>query len=84
MGEKPHPIFFESGEGPYLHDVDGNRLIDDVMGQGPMLVGQRPAFVTAAVEEQLGRGILYGGQHRLEIEVAELGWCLPPKWCAST
>ena len=72
MGEKPHPIFFEAAEGPYLYDVDGNRLIDYVMGQGPMLLGHRPAFVTAAVEEQLGRGILYGAQHELEVEVAQL------------
>ena len=72
MGEKPHPIFFEASEGPYLYDVDGNRLIDYVMGQGPMLLGHRPAFVTAAVEEQLGKGILYGAQHELEVEVAQL------------
>ena len=72
MGEKPHPIFFEAGEGPYLFDVDGNRLIDYVMGQGPMLLGHRPDFVTAAVEEQLGKGILYGAQHELEVEVAHL------------
>ena len=72
MGEKPHPIFFKAGEGPYLYDVDGNRLIDYVMGQGPMLLGHRPAFVTAAVQEQLGKGILYGAQHELEVEVAHL------------
>ncbi len=72
MGEKPHPIFFESAEGPYLFDVDGNRLIDYVLGQGPMLLGHRPSFVIEAVEEQLGRGILYGGQHELEVEVARL------------
>ena len=72
MGEKPHPIFFEASEGPYLYDVDGNRLIDYVMGQGPMLLGHRPAFVIAAVEEQLGKGILYGAQHALEVEVAQL------------
>ena len=72
MGEKPHPIFFEASDGPYLYDVDGNRLIDYVMGQGPMLLGHRPAFVTAAVEEQLGKGILYGAQHQLEVEVAQL------------
>ena len=72
MGEQPHPIFFESAEGPYLFDADGNRLIDYVMGQGPMLLGHRPGFVLEAVEHQLSRGILYGGQHELEVEVARL------------
>ncbi len=72
MGEQPHPIFFESAEGPYLFDADGNRLIDYVMGQGPMLLGHRPGFVLEAVEHQLSQGILYGGQHELEVEVARL------------
>lgn len=72
MGEQPHPIFFESAEGPYLFDADGNRLIDYVMGQGPMLLGHRPGFVIEAVEHQLSQGILYGGQHELEVEVARL------------
>ena len=72
MGEQPHPIFFESAEGPYLFDADGNRLIDYVMGQGPMLLGHRPGFVLEAVEHQLTQGILYGGQHELEVEVARL------------
>ena len=72
MGEQPHPIFFESAEGPYLFDADGNRLIDYVMGQGPMLLGHRPGFVLEAVEHQLSQGILYGGQHELEAEVARL------------
>ena len=70
--ESPHPIFIESGEGPYLYDVDGNRLIDYVMGQGPMLLGHRPRLVTEAVNAQLERGILYGAQHKLEVEVAQL------------
>ncbi len=72
MGEQPHPIFFESAEGPYLFDADGNRLIDYVMGQGPMLLGHRPDFVLEAVGHQLSQGILYGGQHELEVEAARL------------
>ena len=72
MWEKPHALFFESGEGPYLWDVDGNRLIDYVMGQGPMLLGHRPQPVVDAVNAQLGKGILYGAQHEAEIETAEM------------
>ncbi len=72
MGEQPHPIFLESSDGPYLYDADGNCLIDYVMGQGPMLLGHRPDFVVKAVEHQLQTGILYGGQHDLEVAVARL------------
>ena len=32
------PIFFSSGEGAYLFDVDGNRYIDYVQSWGPMIL----------------------------------------------
>ena len=72
LHERPLPLFLESAEGPHLVDVDGNRYIDFVMGQGPMLLGHRPAGVLRAVTEQLERGVIYAGQHRLEVEAAEL------------
>ena len=70
--ERPHPLFFVSGEGPYIFDVDGNRLIDYVLGQGPLLIGHRPPAVLEAVMRQLDQGILYGAQHEAEIETAQL------------
>ncbi len=72
FGEQPHPLFFSSGDGPYIYDEDGNQIIDYVMGQGPLLLGHRPPDVVSAVMEQLEKGILYGAQHRTEVEVAEL------------
>ena len=32
LGMAPTPLVFERGEGPYLYDVDGNRLIDYYLG----------------------------------------------------
>jgi glutamate-1-semialdehyde 2,1-aminomutase len=72
LREQPHPLFFESADGPYLFDADGNRLVDYVLGNGPMLLGHRPRAVVEAVKQQLATGLLYAGQHRLETEVAEL------------
>lgn len=71
LWEQPWPLFFESAEGSRLHDVDGNELIDYVLGQGPMLLGHNPPAVLDAVSRQLRRGLLYGGQHELEIAAAE-------------
>ncbi|MCP4382606.1 MAG: aminotransferase class III-fold pyridoxal phosphate-dependent enzyme [Hyphomicrobiales bacterium] len=66
----PTPLVFESGDGPYLHDVDGNRLIDYYLGMGPMILGHRPRAVCQAVTSQIEKGILFAGQTRIEAEAA--------------
>ena len=78
VGMSPHPLVFERGEGPYLHDVDGNRLVDYYLGMGPMILGHNPETVRRAVVAQLEHGILYGGQSRVEAEAAELFCSLVP------
>jgi glutamate-1-semialdehyde 2,1-aminomutase len=77
-GIAPTPLVFERAQGPWLFDVDGNRLIDYYLGMGPMILGHTPEPVLRAVREQLERGILYGGQSRLEAEAAELFCSLVP------
>ena len=72
LGIAPTPLVFERGEGPYLYDADGNRLIDYYLGMGPMILGHNPAPVLEAVQEELGSGILYAGQSRIEQEAARL------------
>jgi glutamate-1-semialdehyde 2,1-aminomutase len=72
LGISPTPLVFERAEGPYLYDVDGNRLIDYYLGMGPMILGHSPAPVIAAVIEQLQRGILFAGQSEVEYAAARL------------
>lgn len=72
LGMSPHPLVFERAEGPYVYDVDGNRLIDYYLGMGPMILGHRPPEVVARVREALDRGILFAGQSELEYEAARL------------
>ena len=72
MGISPTPLVFERAEGPYLYDVDGNRLIDYYLGMGPMILGHNPEPVLKAVAEQLKYGILYAGQSEIEFEAARL------------
>jgi glutamate-1-semialdehyde 2,1-aminomutase len=70
--ELPHPLFFTSGKGSRLFDVDGNEYIDYVLGQGPLLLGHSPRAVLDAVHEQLERGLIYAAQHEAETQLAEL------------
>ena len=68
----PTPLVFERGEGPYLFDVDGNRLIDYYLGMGPMILGHKPQALVDAVKSQIDNGILFAGQTAIEAEAARL------------
>jgi glutamate-1-semialdehyde 2,1-aminomutase len=73
------PIFFERGEGAWLWDIDGNDYVDYLLGQGPAFLGHAPEPVLAAVSDACRRGMVFGAQHDLEVEAAELlcdilGW----------
>ena len=78
LGVSPTPLVIERGEGPYVVDIDGNRLIDYYAALGPMILGHNPPAVREAVIRQLERGILYAAQTELEFEAAELVCRLVP------
>ncbi|GAA3778492.1 glutamate-1-semialdehyde 2,1-aminomutase [Plantactinospora mayteni] len=65
------PLYVDHASGSRLWDVDGNSYLDYVLGQGPAVLGHCAPEVVAAVVDQVGRGISYAAQHRLEVEVAE-------------
>jgi len=65
------PIFFTSGSGAYLTDVDGNRYIDYVGSWGPMILGHGRQDVVEAIKNQAERAIGFGAPTELEIELAE-------------
>ncbi|HWA20231.1 MAG TPA: aspartate aminotransferase family protein [Devosia sp.] len=71
-GMQPGPLVFERGEGPYLFDADGNRLIDYYGGMGAMVLGHNPQSVRHAVKEQVDKGILFAGQTAIESEAARI------------
>jgi glutamate-1-semialdehyde 2,1-aminomutase len=68
---KPVPIYFNTGNGSRLIDVDGNEFIDYTLAWGPLILGHRSRVVTEAVVDQLGKLQQVGAQHDLEWEVAE-------------
>ncbi len=66
------PLFFARGEGAWLYDVDGERLLDYVGSWGPMILGHAHPVVTAAVEEAARRGTSFGAPTEAENVLAEL------------
>jgi glutamate-1-semialdehyde 2,1-aminomutase len=69
--ERPQPLVFTRGRGAILEDVDGRTYIDYVCGMGPVILGHGDPRVTEAIVETVAQGLVFGGQHPLETEVAE-------------
>ena len=67
----PFPPHFQRAEGAFKYDVDGNEIIDYVMGNGSLLMGHTPSEVTAAVNAQSSDGTHLGGATIHEIRYAE-------------
>jgi glutamate-1-semialdehyde 2,1-aminomutase len=66
------PVFFKSGSGAWLTDVDGNRYVDYVGSWGPMILGHAPPAITEAIIEAARGGTSFGAPHEREIELAEM------------
>jgi amino acid adenylation domain-containing protein len=67
-----YPIVASGSKGSRVFDVDGNEYVDMLMGFGLNLFGHSPDFVTAAVSEQLAKGVEIGPQSPLAGEAARL------------
>jgi len=68
---KPHPLYFNRGEGAYAIDIDGNRHLDLVMGNGAILLGHGNAEVQEAVHRAVDAGLTCGVESPLMVEAAE-------------
>ncbi|MDR0887779.1 MAG: glutamate-1-semialdehyde 2,1-aminomutase [Candidatus Methanoplasma sp.] len=67
----PYPIFFDSGSGCNIKDIDGNDYIDLCMAYGPLILGHSPERVISAVKEQLSKGTVFGAPSLPEYELIE-------------
>jgi len=68
--ELTFPIVADRSAGAYIHDIDGNELVDLVNGFGQTAFGHSPDFVSAAITAQLERGYAIGPQSDLAGPVA--------------
>ena len=67
---KPRPLLAVGGEGPYLLDAELGKLVDHVLGYGPLILGHRHPRVVEALSRLIGEGWLYGALTPLEVEHA--------------
>ena len=67
----PVPLYFRSGEGSRLVDVDANEYIDFALAWGPLILGHRHPRIIEAMRAAADQPLVYGAQHQLEPEVCE-------------
>ena len=65
------PYFAERAQAGHVWDADGNRYIDMVNALASVTLGHCDPDVTAAVTDQLGRGVILSLSSALEADVAE-------------
>src|SRR3990172_1608499 len=65
------PIFFRSGRGSRLVDVDGHEYLDYVCSWGPLILGHAHPRVVEAVRAQVTAGSSFGAPTEVEVELAE-------------
>lgn len=68
---RPFPIAVERASGSRKWTIDGQELVDYVMGHGALLLGHNHPAVLEAAGAQLERGTHYGAGHENEVAWAE-------------
>lgn len=70
QGVGGEPVYFQSGDGAWVTDIDGNRYIDFVGSWGCMILGHSAPEVREAIEAQVRRAIGFGAPTLIETALA--------------
>ncbi len=65
------PVFFKSGHGAWLVDVNGKEYVDYVCSWGPLIAGHAHPYVTEKVIEAVKLGCSFGAPTENEVRLAE-------------
>jgi glutamate-1-semialdehyde 2,1-aminomutase len=65
------PYFVARGEGPYVFDTNGRRLIDLVQSYGAIIAGHAHPAVVEAVQRAAAQGTSFGAPTEGEVRLAE-------------
>ena len=68
----PYPIYLSSGEGAYVHDVDGNPYFDLTNNFASLIHGHAHPRIVAAVTERVAQGSCFTLPTPTDVELAEL------------
>lgn len=66
-----NPIFFKSGKGAYLTDIEGKDYIDFCLSFGPLILGHRDEEIEEVVKETIHTAWTFGACEPYSLELAE-------------
>jgi len=70
--EGEYPVFFDSGKGGRVTDIDGNEYIDYLCAYGPMIIGNREEEIDDAVIHQIReKGFCFSLTQRYQNQLAQ-------------
>src|SRR4030042_1207978 len=69
---EPYPFFVKSAKGPYIFDIDGNKIIDFALGYGPMILGHNNPAVIKAVKAQAEKGTMFGASVEMAYDYVKM------------
>ncbi len=55
----PYPSYITHGDGPYVYDLDGRRLVDFINGTFVLPLGHNHPAVRAAIQQQAEKGTIF-------------------------
>lgn len=67
---QPYPLVIQRGEGRFLYDADGHRLLDFMNNATSLIHGHAFPPVVEAVQRQLGQGTAWGGPNEHQLALA--------------
>ena len=68
----PYPVYFKSGKGSKLYDVDGNEYIDFNMAFGALTIGHSHPKLINGIKERIESGTIIGFEYEGSLELAKL------------
>jgi len=68
---RPHPFVADYGDGAYIYDVDGNKILDFMMGFGSLFLGHNNRDIALEVIKQLESGSMLSVTTELDIAYVE-------------
>jgi len=69
---EPYPHFIDRGEGAFLFDIDGNKLVDFQNNYTSLIHGHAHKPTADAVSRQMKMGTAYSSPFELQIELAQI------------
>ncbi len=66
----PYPHFMDRGEGHYVVDADGNRLLDFMLNATSLILGHAHPDVVSALQAQASRGTAFAGPTEAQVRLA--------------